>query len=118
MINGIIQGMTETAAYLDDLVVWSDTWEEHTECLQDLLDRLQAAGLTINLAKSKFARSTVTYLGHQVGQGAVRLKSANIESILSYPVPCTRKSLMRFFGYVWILQAFLPQLFICCCSPH
>ena len=98
LINRIIQDLPNTAAYLDDVVVWSDTWEEHRERLHPLLGRLQDAGMTINLAKSKFARATATYLRHQVGQGTVRPKSANIETIRSHPTPHNRKSLMRFLG--------------------
>ena len=58
-INNITQDLEETSAYLDDLVVTSQSWEDHLWCLQKLLDRLQAAGLTINLAKSTFGRSSV-----------------------------------------------------------
>lgn len=109
LMNGIIQDLPNTAAYLDDVVVWSDTWEEHRESLHHLLGRLQDAGLTINLAKSKFAQATVTYLGHQVGQGIVRPKSANIDTIRCHPTPHNRKSLMRFLGMCGFYRRFCPN---------
>ena len=54
--------------------------------------------MIINLKKSVFCKATVTYLGHVVGNGNVRPKTANIEAVLEYPVPTTRKSLQRFLG--------------------
>ncbi|KAK3878732.1 hypothetical protein Pcinc_016642 [Petrolisthes cinctipes] len=106
MINFIIQDLEGTAAYLDDLVVVANTWEEHVSRLQCLFKKLQDAGLTINLAKSTFGRGTVTYLGHTVGQGVVRPKSANVEAILSFPTPSTRKELLRFLGMAGYYRRF------------
>ena len=66
--------------------------------LRSLMTRLQEAGLTINLVKSSFGKSSVGYLGHVVGNGTVRPKEANVEAILAFPTPTTRKALMRFLG--------------------
>ena len=105
-INYVIQDLEGTAAYLDDLVVTSDDWAQHLTRLRRLMGRLQEAGFTINLAKSTFGRSTVVYLGHEVGNGKVRPKRANVEAILGFPVPTTRKSLMRFLGMAGFYRRF------------
>ena len=105
-INYITQGLEGTSAYLDDLVVTSDDWVEHVIRLRRLMGRLQEAGLTINLAKSTFGKSTVVYLGHVVGNGKVRPKRANVEAILDFPVPTTRKALMRFLGMAGFYRRF------------
>ena len=63
-----------------------------------VLQRLQEACLTINLSKTSFCRATLTYLGHIVGNGTIRPKAANVEAILKYPVPTSKKSLRRFLG--------------------
>lgn len=97
-INFLIQDLGGTFAYLDDLVVVSDSWDEHLVRLEILFARLQETGFTINLAKSAFGRASVTYLGHIVGHGMVRPKDANVRAILSFPTPRTRKELMRFLG--------------------
>lgn len=55
--------------YLDDVVIYTDTWEEHVAILQSVFQRLAEATLTLNLAKCEFAKATVTYLGKQVGLG-------------------------------------------------
>lgn len=85
-------------AYIDDLVVMSDDWNEHLERLRCLLERLKEAGLTLNLSKSHFAKGTVSYLGYTVGSGLVRPKNANVDAILKFPPPQTRRMLMQFLG--------------------
>ena len=98
LVNFIIQGLEGVHCYLDDIIVTGQTWEEHLDRLKSLFLRLKEAGLTINLKKSVFCKATVTYLGHVVGNGHIRPKTANIEAVLDYPVPTTRKSLQRFLG--------------------
>ena len=68
------------------------------ERLRRVLIRLRDAGLTINLCKTSFCQATVTYLGHIVGGGNIRPKAANIEAIVKYPIPFSKKSLRRFLG--------------------
>lgn len=50
--------------YLDDVVVLSDTWDDHIQLIGALFSRLAETHLTITLAKCEFARATVTCLGH------------------------------------------------------
>ena len=59
-----------------------------------------------NLPKSSFGTSSVVYLGHVVGQGMVGLKEANVDGILAFPTPSTRKSLMRFLGMAGFYRRF------------
>ncbi len=55
--------------YLDDVIVFIETWEQHLVRLRALLSRLaEATGLTVNLTKCEFAKATVRYLGKEVGQ--------------------------------------------------
>ncbi|XP_076057166.1 uncharacterized protein LOC143034680 [Oratosquilla oratoria] len=74
-----------------------------------VLSRLCQANLTVKLSKTSFGKATVTYLGHEVGQGIVRPKTANISAVMEYPVPATRKALMRFLGMAEYYQRFCPN---------
>lgn len=60
--------------YLDD---FSDTWEEHVEHLV-VLTRLKSVGLTANPAKVVFAREQISFLGHLVGGGGVRIQNVRV----------------------------------------
>ncbi|KAK4302720.1 hypothetical protein Pmani_025204 [Petrolisthes manimaculis] len=91
---------------INSVVVVADSWEEHLSRLNDLFQRLRDAGLTIHLRKSVFGRGTVTYLGHVVGGGSFRPKEANSRAILAFPIPRTRKEVMRFLGMVGYYRRF------------
>ena len=65
---------------------------------QSLFQKLSEANLTVNLIKSEFCHTTVTYLGHVVGQGKVKPIKAKVEVIEQYPAPTTKRELMRFLG--------------------
>ena len=68
MINRTIAGLQGCKGYIDDAVVYADTWEEHLDRLKNLFLRLRQAQLTVNLAKTEVRCAFVTYLGHCVGQ--------------------------------------------------
>ena len=71
MMNSVICGLKGYDAYIDNIVVYSATWEDHVQQLRDFFTRLRDAQLTINLVKSEFCQARVVFLGHVVGQGEV-----------------------------------------------
>ena len=106
LMNQVIWDMPGCAVYLDDVVIYSDTWEVHLERIRELFSRLREARLTVNLAKCEFARATVTYLGRVVGQGQVRPVEAKVQAVQQFPVPTTKKELMRFLGLIGYYRSF------------
>ena len=78
LINRLIADIDGCEAYLDDVIIYNDTWENHLGTMQKLFDCLREASLTINLGKSEFGCGHVTYLGHIVGQGKVKPIDAKI----------------------------------------
>lgn len=106
LVNHVLAGLSNCEAYLDDLVIYSDTWCQHVAHLKAVLDRLSAANLTINLAKCEFGRASVVYLGKVVGGGEVRPVHAKVEAVLQYPVPSSRRELRRFLGMVGYYRSF------------
>jgi hypothetical protein len=59
--------------YLDDIIVYSKTREEHLVHLDAVLNRLYRAELSLNLKKCHFFRSEVSYLGHVIGPGTLEV---------------------------------------------
>lgn len=97
------------AAYLDDVVIFSQTWEDHVTHLQQVLRLLKNAGLTINPGKCSLAKSEVEYLGHIVGQGVIKPRVGKVDAIHSYPVPSTKKRVRAFLGLVGWYSKFIPH---------
>ena len=73
MMDQTLRGLNDfVGVYLDDIVIYSSTWKEHLVHLQQVLERLQDAGLTLNLKNCEFGAAEYTYLGHRIGRGGVR----------------------------------------------
>ena len=66
--------------------------------LKNILDKLSETKLTISLAKIKFCHATLTFLGHVVGHGQVKLIEAKVEAFSDFPVLTCKRQLMRFHG--------------------
>ena len=92
LINQLLQYLDGCEGYIDDVIVYSDTWEEHIS----LFTKLVAVNLTVNLKKSEFGCAHVTYLGNVVGQGQVKPVMCKIEAIHNFHIPANKKELMCF----------------------
>ena len=97
------------ATYLDDLVIYSDSWEEHLLHVKNVFDRLRETGLTAKPKKCQFAIKQCIYLGHLVGNGAIRLEQSKIEAVMSFPVPQTKKEVQAFLGVTGYYHKFIPN---------
>ena len=116
MINKITANFEGCEAYIDDVIVFGNTWEQHLERVRELFRRLRTAKLTVNLIKSDFGHAHVIYLGHVVGQGQVKPVMAKVEAIINYPVPHSKKEVMRFLGMSGYYRKFCKN-FSNVCEP-
>ena len=94
-------------AYLDDIIVVSETFKEHTYWLERVLDAILKAGLTVNREKSEFGCSQVRYLGYLVDRTGMHPDPEKVEPITSYPAPNTLRKLRRFLGMVSWYRRFI-----------
>ena len=85
LINKVIADFEDCEAYIDDVIIYSETWEQHLKTICVFFKRLSKTKLTINLPKTEFGQAQVTYLGHVVGCGQLKPVSAKIEAIIMFP---------------------------------
>lgn len=85
-------------AYLDDIIIFSKTFEEHLEHISIVLRRLQAANLKINIEKSVFCKSELKYLGHIVGNGGIKTDPDKIKAITELQAPTDVSGVRRIIG--------------------
>ena len=72
LMDRVLQGCEDCfAAYLDDVVIYSNTWDEHLQHLKRVLHHIREAGLTLNAQKCDWARQEMRYLGYLLGKGEV-----------------------------------------------
>ena len=97
-------------AYLDDIIIIGETFEEHFEILQLILRRLKEAGLAINTEKSHFCRREVQYLGFRVSEAGVQTDAEKVQPVLDYPAPTNVRQVKRFMGMVSWYRKYVPNL--------
>ena len=84
--------------YIDDVIVFSRTFEEHLVRLHQVLSRIKEANLKLSPSKCKLSRHSVEYLGHVVSQGGVGTDPKKIEAITEWPTPRSIRDVRSFVG--------------------
>ena len=73
--------------YLDDILVYSNTLEEHMAHLRAVLQKLRENQLYSKVSKCEFGRQQVEYLGHIVGEGTIRMDPAKLKTLADWKTP-------------------------------
>ena len=97
------------AAYLDDIVVHSTTWELHLQHLEAILGALRRAGLTANAKKCCIGLTETEYLGFTIGRGCVKPQTKKVERIREWPRPLTKKQLKSYLGLISYYLKFISN---------
>ena len=109
-MDRLLRGLeSNVAAYVDDIIVFSNSWEDHRNHIQTVLNQLKEAGLTLKLHKCHFAMAKCIYLGHVVGNGVVRTEMTKVEAIEHFPAPSTKKEVRQFLGLTRYYRWFIPE---------
>lgn len=87
------------SAYLDDILIYSRTREEHTEHIRAVLQRLREAGLYAKASKCEFYCSETKFLGLIVGRDGVRMDPAKVETVRQWPTPTCLTDVQAFIGF-------------------
>ena len=110
LMDEVIRGCLEfAAAYLDDLIIFSDTWEGHLQHLGEILGRLERTNLTAKPGKCRFGMNNCVYLGHRVGSGQVEPETSKVKAVESFPTPVTKKNVRAFLGLTGYYRRFIPN---------
>ena len=84
--------------YLDDVVLWAESFDQLISRLQEAFQRLAEKGMKLNVSKCSFAMKEIKFLGHIVSEKGVRPDPKNIEAVKKMPVPKSVKQIRRFIG--------------------
>ncbi|XP_065908993.1 uncharacterized protein [Dysidea avara] len=96
------------SVYLDDVIVFSETLQDHIKHLRAVFDRLRKAGLMLNPSKCKLLSKEVEYLGHIVTPCGLQPNNRNLEAVRNFPQPTTLKQLRQFLGLTSYYRRFIP----------
>ena len=93
--------------YLDDIIIFSTTFEEHLERLQAVFARLQDHNLKLKPVKCNLFRRKVSYLGHVVSEAGIHTDPNKIDAIQNWPVPNSVREVRRFLGFAGYYRRFI-----------
>src|SRR6266542_249956 len=96
--------------YLDDILVCSETFDEHINHLRKVFIKLREANLVIKLKKCKFGQRKIKFLGHIIGTDELRTDPENIKKIINCPVPMDVTGVRKFMGLCNYYQKFIKDL--------
>lgn len=95
--------------YLDDVIIFSNSFEEHVDHVREVLAALQGAGLPLNLQKCKLFSAAVDYLGHFIRLGKLAVAEKNTDDLKQCRYPEKQTQLRSFLGMCNVYRRFVPN---------
>lgn len=111
LMDRILSGLQgiELFVYMDDIVIYASSLEEHAQKLSALLGRLQTAGLALQPEKCRFLRREICYLGHIITSEGVKPDPQKIRAVKEFPTPKSKKNVKQFLGLIGYYRRFIKD---------
>ena len=110
LISMVLQDCRDFAmAYLDDIIIFSRTPEEHLKHIEIIFQKLKIAGLKLKESKCDFFKSEIHYLGHLISDKGIQPLPEKLDTIRNMPRPRTPKEIKQFLGLTGYYRKFVPR---------
>lgn len=110
MMDKVLEGFDEFAdSFIDDIGIFSDTWEFHVEHLRAVFQSLREAKLVAKPSKCFVGYGELEFLGHIAGSGNIKPVQDKVSAIRQFPVPVTKKQIRSFLGLIGFNRKLIPQ---------
>ena len=103
-MNKVLNGLHFTLAYLDDVIIFSKSAEQHVKHMQIVLIRLKQAKLRLKKSKCLFFKQDLHYLGHLLTTNGIKLLSEKITAVSEMKLPQNQKGVREVLADGWLLQ--------------
>jgi transposase InsO family protein len=118
MIQDILRDLIDmgVVAYIDDILVYAATVEEHDRLVGDVLSRLQEHGLAADIAKCQFGSRSIEFLGYVLSEKGVSMAQDKVKQVLEWEEPKNVKDVQSFLGFANFYRRFIEG-FSRVCKP-
>lgn len=108
-IEQVLQGIPMVVCRVDDILISGKNDREHLDHLNEVLSRLESAGLRLKLSKCKFMQPTVEYLGYRIDVHGLHAIEKKVEAIRNVPAPENQQQLRSFLGMINYYSKFISN---------
>ena len=109
LMTGILKDFNFAIAYLDDIIIFSRTAEEHLSHIKQVFGKLQAVKLSMKLSKCHFFSKEIQYLGHILSKKSIQPLPSKMQAIQKMHPPTTPKQVCAFIGLVGYYRKFIKD---------
>jgi len=112
MMNDLFRDMVNqgnTATFINDIIVATDTKEGHDEIVEEVLRRLEENDLFVKPEKCKWKVREVEFLGVVIGPQRVRMQREKVDGVLGWPTPTNAKNMQKFMGLANYYRRFIQD---------
>ena len=110
MMNDIFQDLISegvVCVYLDDILIFTETMEEHDRVTRLVLERLRQYKLYLRHDKCEFAQTKIEYLGLIISHGQAEMDPVKIAGVAEWPTPGSKKEVQSFLGFTNFYRRFI-----------
>ena len=109
LMTGVLKDLPFAIAYLDDIIIYSSTPEEHLQHIKTVFEKLRHTKLSMKLSKCHFFTKEIQYLRHILGMEGIRPVPAKTEAIKAMHPPVNPKQVCAFLGLVGYYRKFIKN---------
>lgn len=109
LMSNVLRGLNwkSVFVYVDDILIFSSSFDEHLQHLAQVFDRLKNANLKLQPTKCHFAVKEVTFLGHVISRKGVSVDPEKTKAVSEFPIPKTPKQVRSFLGMANYCRRFI-----------
>jgi len=110
MMDDIFDGLIMegvVVVYLDDILIFTETLEEHQRVTRRVMELLRKNNLFLKPKKCKFKKTEVEYLGVIISQNSVKMDPVKVAGVTEWPIPSNRKEVQSFLGFTNFYRRFI-----------
>jgi len=106
----VLEGVPNVKVYLDDILIFSENFEDHIHHIKTVFQKLLEANLKIKPSKCSFAKREPKFLGFDITSEGIEPCREKLQAMINNPVPKNQKQVKRFLGMASYYRKFIPQL--------